>query len=135
MELRNVVILVLVVAIGSAGITRYYFPKVQSQTVETTKEVVRTDVHTVVRFVERPDGSKETVTEIVDHSTKHETSTNSQTTFARKDWFLGVGASTELKQLEPIYNVQVNRRILGPFYVGAQATTHGEVGLNLGMEF
>lgn len=135
MQPKTILILVVATATISAGLTRFYWPAIETQTVEVTKEVVRTDIRTVTRLIERPDGTKESVTETIDRSTKHESNTSSSTVYARKDWFLGIGASTELKRLEPVYNVQINRRILGPFYVGAQATTRGSIGLNLGMEF
>jgi hypothetical protein len=135
MNLKSIILIVLV-AVAAAGITRYYFPKVEFRDVEVTKEVVRTDVKTIVKTVERPDGTKETTTETTDHSVKHETSTKDIQIAAKKDWMFDVGARLNVSNRDVIvYDLQVQRRILGPFFLGAKASTDKTVGVSVGMEF
>jgi len=74
MSIKNVTILVLIVAALSAALTRYYFPKVEMKTQEITKEVIRNDIRTIVKEVTRPDGSKEVITETTDKTVKREES-------------------------------------------------------------
>lgn len=135
MNTKNTLILIAVVAALSAACTRYFFPRIQSQTTEVTKEVVRTDIKTIIRTVERPDGTKESVTEVIDHSVANSSNSKSSTTFARKDWLIGVTVGSEVTLLKPIYGVQANRRILGPVYVGLGANTNKEINVGLGLEF
>lgn len=136
MNLKSILILMAIVAVISAGVTRFYFPKTETKTVEVTKEVVKTDVRTVVRTVERPDGTKETTSETVDHTVKHETETKKSESFKSKDWVVSVSALAKLSTFpQPIYGVQVQRRILGPFYLGAMANTDQSIGVSVGMEF
>lgn len=133
---KNTLILVLVVAIISAGLTRYYFPKIETQTVDVIKEVIKTDIRTITRIVERPDGTKETIIDETDKSTNNKTEKHTDTTYANKDWLLSVSAQTEVTQImKPDYGVQVQRRILGPFYLGGMVDTSKRVGVSLGMEF
>lgn len=125
----------LAIALLSVALTRYYYPRVDVQTVETTKDVIKTDIRTVVKVVERPDGSKETVTETVDNTTRTTKDTKSHTEIKQKDWVLTVGARTQLTALEPVYLVVVQRRVLGPVFSGLAADTKGSIGLTIGLEF
>lgn len=132
---KNTLILVAITAVVSAAVTRHYFPKIQQQTVEIEKEVIKTDIRTVTRVIERPDGTKESVTEIVDRTTKRETTSKTATTFQRKDWVVSLGGVAQVRHLDPVYVLQVNRRILGPFYVGGIITTDQQIGISVGLEF
>lgn len=134
MNNRNVLILVVLVAVASAGITRYFFPQVEFKNVETTKEVVHNDIKTIIKTIERPDGTKETVEETTDKSIKKESSKNSTIIATKNQWMFDVGARTNFSR-EVYYDLQVQRRILGPFFIGAKASTDKTVGLSIGMEF
>lgn len=136
MSNRNVAILVLIVAIASAGITRYYFPQLEYKNVEVTKEVVRNDIRTIVRTIERPDGTKETTEETVDKSIKKETSSKETLIASKNQWMFDIGARAKLSERDNIlYDLQVQRRILGPFFLGVRGSTDKSVGVSLGMEF
>lgn len=135
MNLKTGLILMLISAVISAAVTRYYWPKLEVKNVEVQKEVVRNDIRTVYRTIERPDGTKETIKETTDKSVKQATSSKESTIFSRKDWVVSTSAGTRFSNFEPIYGLQVQRRILGPFYVGAVASTDKMVGVSVGLEF
>lgn len=135
MTIKQAIIACLLSAIVSAAFTQYYFPKIQTKTVETTKEVVRTDVQTVIKTVTHPGGDTESTTTIIDHTQRIETAKKTDVTITKKDWLVAASYSTSIHTLEPIYGVQVNRRILGPAYIGALLNNKGEVGLSIGLEF
>lgn len=136
MSSRNTLVLVLVVAAISAAVTRFYFPQIEFKNTETVKEVVRNDIKIIERVIERPDGTKEIIKETTDKSTKKETSTSETIIAAKKQWLIAVGANTKLSSRDLIvYDLHVQRRILGPFYLGAKVATDKSVGVSLGMEF
>lgn len=136
MSTRNILILMVVVAAVSAGITRYYFPQIEFKNTETVKEVVRNDIRTIVKEVVRPDGTKETTTETTDKSTKKETSTSETIIAAKKQWMFSVGANTKFSDRDVlVYDLHVQRRIMGPFFLGAKAGTDKSIGVSIGMEF
>lgn len=134
----GLVVLLIIVAVISAGITRYYFPQIEFKNVEVTKEIVRNDIKTIVKTIEHKDGTKETIEERIDKSIKQE-STSSETVITKKnDWMLDISLrQNSISKLteSPVYELQVQRRILGPFFVGAKASTDQSFGLSLGMEF
>lgn len=136
MNLRNTIILMVLVAAASAGLTRYYFPQIEFKNTETVKEVVRNDVRTIVKEVTKPDGSKEVVTEIIDKSTKKESSTSETMKAAQKQWLVGAGARVKLSDRDNIvYELEAHRRILGPFYLGGKVGSDKSIGLSVSMEF
>lgn len=136
MKLTTTLGLLVVVAILSAVVTKYYFPRIETQTVETTKEIVKTDIVTVTKIIENKDGSKETTTTTTDHTSKNETSSSSKTVAAtNKDWMVSVSGDIKTTTRDQYYELQVQRRILGPFYLGAKASTNQTVGVSVGFEF
>lgn len=136
MNTRNTIILLIIVAAASAGITRYYFPQVEVKTVETTKEVIKNDIKTIVKEVVRPDGTKETITETTDKSSKSETTKNETKIAAKPQWMFDLGARVKMDDRQLIiYDLQVQRRIVGPFFVGGRISTDKSVGVSIGMEF
>lgn len=136
MNLRNTIILMVLVAAASAAVTRYYFPQVEFKNTETIKEVVRNDIRTIVKEITKPDGSKEVITETTDKSTKKETSKSDTMIAAKSQWLLSVGARTKLSERDTlIYEFEAQRRILGPFYLGGKVGTDKSVGVSIGMEF
>jgi Na+-translocating ferredoxin:NAD+ oxidoreductase RnfG subunit len=132
---KNTVILMVAVAVISAGLTRYYFPQIEIKNTETIKEVVRNDIRTIVKEVVRPDGSKETITETTDKSTKKETSKSELIVAAKNQWMVDIAARKTLSDSEIYYDLQIQRRILGPFFAGIKASTDKSVGVSIGMEF
>lgn len=132
---KTIAILLIVVAAASAGITRYCFPAIEFKNTETTKEVVRNDVRTVIKEVTRPDGTKETITETTDKSVKKETSQSETVIAAKPQWMFDVGVRKTLTDRELYYDLQVQRRIVGPFFLGGKLSTDKSVGVSIGMEF
>lgn len=110
-----------------------------TQTKEIEKEVVRTDVVTVVKTVERPDGTKETTSTTTDKTvSKHdETKTATTASALAPQWHTSASASVaRLSEISsPVYGIQVERRLLGPFSVGLRAQTDKYIGVALGFEF
>jgi len=134
-NLKKTAVISLVCAAAAAGLTRYYFPKIEFRTIEITKEVVRNDVRTVVKEVTRPDGAKEVVTEIVDRTIREEKRAVDMVSAYKPDWVIGVGARTRFQSSAPAYDLQVQRRILGPIFIGALGSSDGSIGISIGMEF
>lgn len=135
MENKTKIIILVVAIVASAGITRYYFPKVEYKNVEVTKEVVHNNVQTIIKEVVKPDGTKETTTEITDTSTKTDMAKNETISEAKSQWMFDVGARENFSDRDIFYDLQVQRRILGPFFLGVKASTDKSVGVSLGMEF
>lgn len=132
---KSILALCLISTVAAAVVTRYYFPKIETKTVETTKEVVRNDIKTVTRTVTSPNGQTDTTTVTEDHSIKKDSSNKIEVAYKQLDWLVSGSVQSNFKFEPPIYGVQVQRRILGPIYVGALADTKGQVGLTVGFEF
>ena len=126
----------LVVAALAVGVTKHYFPNVETKLSIQEKEVIKKDVQTIIKEVVRPDGTKETVTTIVDHSKESSSKTLEQIVNKKNDWYVAAGAEARLSEINnPYYKIEVNRRIIGDVFVGATANTNGSVGLQVGFQF
>jgi hypothetical protein len=131
MNLKYVAILLVITIALTAAITKYYFPN----NTETTKEVVRNDIRTIVKEITRPDGSKETVTETTDKSTKKE---SHNAVIVKPQWLVGISAKTSLKDPEIGYELSVAKRQLGPIYLMGQVgyrKSETTLGLGLMLEY
>lgn len=105
-------------------------------------EVTRKNVVTVTREEKRPDGTViidtrtvDTSTEAVNRTSKEKEST--VVTSLKPQWRVGGGVGMKYNEvkLEPVYTLGVERRILGPVFVGAYGRTDKEVGLTVSVEF
>jgi hypothetical protein len=128
----------IMIALGSGiYIGKLYFSR--TETIEVEKEQTQKNVVTIVKEVVRPDGSRETETTTTDKSkeTKDTKSSVSVVAPPRPDWHLSVAAQTKFNPIEmkPIYGVQIERRILGPFSAGISVNTERSIGLVVGYEF
>lgn len=121
--------------IAGAAAAKYWWPTVQTRTEVQTQEVVRNDIRTVTRTIVKQDGSQETVQETIDKSQRSDTSKSVAVVTARKDWFVALSIGSQILDPKLQYGLHVNRRILGPAYVGAYGRTDGELGLQIGLEF
>lgn len=131
---KQVALACLLSAVVSAAVTQRFFP--QTKTVEVEKDVTHTDVQTVTHTVTRPNGEIDSTITIVDHTQKVDTSSKTVVLApVPPNWLVSATATTGLKSIEPVYGVNVNRRILGPLFIGGLADTKGNVGVSLGMEF
>lgn len=132
---KNLAILLASSIVLTFMTTRHYFPKVETKTIETTKEVVHTDIRTVTRTITSPNGQTDTTTVTEDHSTKKDSSNKTSVAYKQPNWMVSGSIQSNYRLDPPAYGVQVQRRILGPFYLGALLTTKHDVGLSLGFEF
>ena len=125
----------LVIVALSVGITKRLWPTIQSSTKIEEREVVKKDVQTVIKEVVRPDGTKETITTIVDKSKENSSKSLQQLITKKNDWFVAAGAEMKLKDMQPVYKLEVNRRVLGDIFVGGTVNTQGSLGLQVGFTF
>src|SRR5271166_3737388 len=107
---------------------RYAQPaKIQIQTQTVVKEVesVKHDTVTVTKEIKQPNGAVETDTTVTDKDVdvtqiQSDTKTTETITNLKPQWFatggIGMGSGSFTSGFTPIYNVSVNRRILGPVY-------------------
>lgn len=143
MNYKTIAAISIVLALGGYAVGRYLQPpEVVTKEVEKIKEVevVKRDVKTIIKEVVRPDGSKETVTTIDEstrENTRRQTDTAKEVTVApaKPQWKAGATVKASLTNVLPVYGVQIERRILGPFYVGVQGWTDSTVAVGISMEF
>jgi len=135
--------MLLCLLIGYGG-GRYAQPAkviTKTETVEKEKIVTNDNVVTVVKEIDRPDGTKEKTTETVDKSTiTNDTDTTTKTTkdVERKtlDWKVGALAKPDFSDhLKPTYGIQIERRVIGSIYVGGAMTTNREFFASVGILF
>ena len=136
LSLKTIGIYTVVVAALAVGATKRLWPTVDTKLTVQEKEVIKKDIQTVIKEVVRPDGTKETVTTIVDQSKESSSKTLEQIVTKKNDWFVAAGAEARLNELQNLnYKIEVNRRIIGDIFVGATANTQGSVGLQVGFTF
>lgn len=119
---------VKVITIGSLvllgvgyGFGRYVLPANEVTKIEQVEhEVVRNNVITITKEVTKADGTKETVTTVVDKSVeKKDKQVESIVSKPIENrWLVGLGVNP-IKYTET-YSVRVDRRILGPLFIGGQ---------------
>ena len=111
--------------------TAYYYgykkpPQVEIKQVET----VRKNVVTVVKEIERPDGTKEKETTIVDKS-KESTKTN--TSIKKQEFQYLVGISYNFSN--QAYKLDASRRLFGPVFGTVEASSNGNLFVGVKYEF
>lgn len=120
--------------VAGAGVA-YWRPRIVTKVETVEKQVVKNNIQTVVRTVERPDGSREIIKTINDTSTRTEDKTSLKEVYKQSDWAVGLSAGTRLTDIDPVYALHVQRRIIGPIFAGAYGRTDGEVGLSVLVTF
>ncbi len=137
MKFNYTLVVALVAATITAGVTRYYFPVVLTKTVEVEKEVVKNNIQTVVHTVTLPNGSVDSTTTIIDHSQRTETDTKQSVAYQNPTLNVSVLVANDfsIRAIKPIYGVSVTKEVLGPITVGAFGLTSGTVGLSVGLNF
>lgn len=122
--------------IGAAGMHTLNKPETKTVQVEVEKEVIKKDIVTVVKEVIRPDGTKEIITTSTDKSTEKKDTMSSLTqTTAKKDWLVGATSSVLPDNLQPVYGILAQRRVLGPAFLGLGLNTNKQATLNVAIEF
>ena len=120
-NIKVISITALVLFAVGYGVGRYVQPAKEITKVEIQeKEVIKNNVVTQIKEITKPDGTKETVTVVVDKSEskkdKQIESVISKNT--EKQWLIGIGVNP-LSYYET-YSFKVDRRILGNVFIGAQ---------------
>jgi len=143
MQVKTLIISALLLLGVGYGVGRYLQPaevKIEIKEVIKEVEVENRNVVTIIREIERPDGTREIETRIVDKTTieKDRTASRSEVKTVRAlkpQWKVGamVGQSDFLRG-GTIYGAQVERRILGPFFLGVWGNTNKSAGLSISME-
>ena len=136
MNWKTLGIYTIVVAALAVSATKRLWPTVDTKVTVQEKEVIRKDVQTVIKEVVKPDGTKETVTTIVDKSKESSVKKSEEIVMKKNDWFVAAGAEMRLNDLQnPVYKIEANRRILGDIYLGGTVNTQGAVGIQIGFSF
>lgn len=126
----NIIIATVAVLIGF-GLGTQIFPKIKEKTVEVEVEKVVKDIVTVTKIVTRPDGTKEEVTTVTD-KTKENKEVSKVQIFTKPDWHISANGTVTSN---PVYGVQIERRVLGDVFLGAGYNTDNKITINIGMEF
>lgn len=121
--------------VAGAALTYYVFPQIEEREVIKHEVVVQNRVRTVIKTVERPDGSKETTESREDNSTRTDAASSLKQKSSLKNWNAAALATVRLNDLQPVYGALLQRRVLGPVFVGVLVRANGELGISLGMEF
>lgn len=135
MSIKTTALLCLISAIISATMTKYYIPTVQTKIVETTKEVVKNDVQTVVKTVTQPNGAVESTTTITDHTLRTDIDHKVDVVSASKNWLASISYSIDVHTDKPMYGVDIKYRLVGPVFIGGMIDTGGQPRATLGVEF
>lgn len=122
------------------SIGRYIQPtKVVTKVQTVTQTVVQDHIHTVTVTVAKPDGSKvTTITQDNNSVVSKDTDTNSSTVtvYNKPQWKISGMAGANYNSLStPIYGGQVERRVLGPVFIGIWGFNNKSAGLSAGLEF
>jgi hypothetical protein len=114
------------------GVARYTLPV---KTITVTKEVVKEkkDVVTVTKRVKLPDGTTTTERRTEDRTIR-DTKKGSSTAVENEKAQWKASALLDLTRVDN-YGVSVEKRLVGPVFVGAWGLQSGQVGLSLGMEW
>lgn len=135
MSFKYTILSYLAVAVVTSLATRFYFPSIQTKTVETTKEVVRNDVQTVIKTVTQPSGAVESTTTITDHTLKTDIDHKVDIVAATKDWLVSGMYTIDIHTDKPIYGVDIKYRLFGPVFIGGLIDTTGQPRFTLGATF
>lgn len=136
--LIGLLLLVIGLALG-----RYYTPeKVVTKTViqTNTVEVTHDHVVTVVKEVTALNGTKTKTTTTIDLSvinSNTDSTTQTQKTVTRDNpqWKTSVQFSSSSVLPDYLYGVTVERRIIGPVFIGVFGNANRQFGASIGMEF
>jgi type II secretory pathway pseudopilin PulG len=142
--MKTQIIIGVILLVVGYGLGRYVQPaKVVTKTQTVTQVVtqIQEHVHTVTHTVVQPNGIKDITTVTDNNSTENKdsdtkSSSSTITTYSKPQWRAQGLAGLNLSNVStPIYGLGVERRILGPIFVGAYGKTNSEAGLSLSLEF
>lgn len=126
----NRILILAALLLATHGAAYYYGytkpPKIEIKQVETVKR----DVVTVVKEIERPDGTKEKETTVVD-KTKEIVKTD--TVVKKVEMQYLVGASYNLSN--QTYKLDASRRVFGPVFGTVELASNGNLFIGVKYEF
>lgn len=133
----QVVIGLALLALGAYIGRATVVPAEQTSIEQTDKEQIKKDIKTVTKETRNKDGSVVIETVVVDKSKEKKSTVTvfEQTKLEKTDWFLQVTADSVRLVESPVYGLSVNRRVLGPLYLGISAKTDRTVGASVGIEW
>lgn len=141
-ELKYVAVLVLAsAAIGAAITARFVSGRevIKTQTVDHV--ITQNHIVTVVKEVDRPDGTKEITTTKDDSSVKNDTSVSKsedKKAISAPNWLITGGAGLEFSGTPgTIYQAGFSKRLFGPVFVGVWGTKGRDTagGVSATLEF
>lgn len=144
MDFKQIGISLVIGVILGAGL--YYKLGPSKETVKTQvveDDVTKNNIKSTTTETDKPDGTKQIVTTTVDNSVKSvdiSTKKNdiivSPESTGTKKWHVSVGYLKDVTNLnDNIYQLSIERNIIGPFSLGVMGTSNKEVGLQLGFDF
>lgn len=134
--------LAVVIVFGTGFYTAKRFsPSIKTETIEKVveKEVIKKDIQVVTRIIKDGKVIEETTT--TDKSTlitDKKTDKKDITIIAAPklaDWHISIATNKLVTNSEALYQLQIERRILGNIFVGGNINTKNTHMLTLGMEF
>ena len=136
-------LVILVVAATGYGFGRYVQPaKVTVKTEIITKEVEhkQNNIITDTKEIKKPDGTIEIDTTTEDKSVTNTTTNIDQKTVQsvenlKPQWKISGTAGFRVNRVGAVYGVLVERRIIGPIFVGLYGNDDKQGGLTIGLEF
>lgn len=126
----NVAIISILALLITHGAAYYYGYKKPPQVEIKQVETVKKDVVTIVKEIERPDGTKEKQTTIVDKSKE---STKTDTSIKKVELQYLVGISYNISNNS--YKIDASRRLFGPVFGTVEASTNGNLFVGVKYEF
>lgn len=137
--LKYALIAVLVVGVLSAVVTRFEFPQVQTKTTTVEHTINNDIIHTVTvtKIVKEPSGEQTTTSTTTSDQDATSVETQKQTaiTYQAPQWHLSGSASETIALTGPVYGLQAERRIIGPFFAGVRVDSKGYGGVVVGFDF
>lgn len=118
------------ILLATHGAAYYYGYKKPPQVEVKQVETVKKDVVTIVKEIERPDGTKEKQTTIVDKS-KESTKTDTSTKKVELQYLVGISYNISNNS----YKVDASRRLFGPVFGTVEASTNGNLFVGVKYEF
>lgn len=137
MDTKYVVMLTAASLAAGALIQRQWDNKEIEKISTQVRTVIQDHIVTVTKTITKPDGSSETDSTTTDTSIKKEIEKSiaeSSKPAYNPQWLISGGASLDLERT-PAYQLQVQRAILGPVWVGIWGSTRKEAGINVGVLF
>lgn len=123
-------VLGILILLATHGAAYYYGYKKPPQVEVKQVETVKKDVVTIVKEIERPDGTKEKQTTIVDKS-KESTKTDTSTKKVELQYLVGVSYNISNNS----YKIDASRRLFGPVFGTVEASTNGNLFVGVKYEF